>query len=181
MHKFGGVSAKIFLPTNELLRDQDGRNLLTFAPPERDAAKKDRPKRAVISRPAWCRPKNCWSPYWGRGKDCGATLLPPYPKAAAASELLVRSPTGETCPRSAFYKFLNGLYLFNFMLTEHKSERGLWIDLLDPTPEEVERVKKEHGLTVPPRAALEEIESSSRLSRDGSDVLHMNMPVHDRR
>ena len=62
------------------------------------------------------------------------------------------------------------------MRTEHKSERGLWIDLLDPTPEEVERVQKEHGLTVPPRAALEEIESSSRLSRDG-DVLHMNMPV----
>src|SRR6201986_253268 len=61
------------------------------------------------------------------------------------------------------------------MLTEHKSERGLWIDLLDPTPEEVEKVKAEHGLRVPPRAELEEIESSSRLSRDG-DVLHMNLP-----
>jgi len=62
------------------------------------------------------------------------------------------------------------------MLTEHKSEHGLWIDLLDPTPEEVEWVKTEHGLRVPPRAELEEIESSSRLSRDG-DVLHMNLPV----
>src|ERR1700759_2146838 len=63
-----------------------------------------------------------------------------------------------------------------FMLTAHKSERGLWIDLLDPTPEEVEQIKKEHNLRVPPRSELEEIESSSRLSRDG-DVLHMNLPV----
>lgn len=62
------------------------------------------------------------------------------------------------------------------MLTEHKSERGLWIDLLDPTPEEAERVRSDHGLRIPPRSELEEIESSSRLSRDG-DVLHMNLPV----
>lgn len=63
------------------------------------------------------------------------------------------------------------------MLNERKLQSGgAWVDLLDPTPEESARVEAEYGLHVPSRAALEEIESSSRLSRDG-DVLHMNMPV----
>ena len=63
------------------------------------------------------------------------------------------------------------------MLTERKLKSdGTWIDLLDPSEEERTRVEKEHGIRVPTRAELEEIESSSRLSRDG-DALYMNMPV----
>ena len=63
------------------------------------------------------------------------------------------------------------------MLTERKLKSdGVWIDLLDPSEEERTCVEKEHGIRVPARAELEEIESSSRLSRDGN-VLYMNMPV----
>jgi magnesium transporter len=63
------------------------------------------------------------------------------------------------------------------MLTERKLKSdGVWIDLLDPSEEERARVEKAHGIRVPARAELEEIESSSRLSRDGN-VLYMNMPV----
>jgi magnesium transporter len=63
------------------------------------------------------------------------------------------------------------------MLTERKLKSdGMWIDLLEPGEEERARVEKEYGIRVPTRAELEEIESSSRLSRDG-DALYMNMPV----
>lgn len=62
------------------------------------------------------------------------------------------------------------------MLNERKLASGVWVDLLDPTEEEMKKVEAEHGLRVPPRKELEEIESSSRLSREG-DVLYMNMPV----
>ena len=63
------------------------------------------------------------------------------------------------------------------MLIEHKLTPGnLWIDLLDPSPEEIERIKITNGIRVPPRSELEEIESSSRLSKQGN-VLYMNMPV----
>lgn len=63
------------------------------------------------------------------------------------------------------------------MLNERKlPSGGSWIDLLDPTAEEVARVQSAHGVRVPPRSEIEEIESSSRLSREG-DVLYMNMPV----
>jgi magnesium transporter len=54
-----------------------------------------------------------------------------------------------------------------------------WIDLLDPTPDEVERVSRESGLTVPTEAAISEIESSSRLAtRDGT--LYLSMPLASR-
>jgi SAM-dependent methyltransferase len=46
--KFGSEHVKIFIPTNEMWRDENGRKTLTFAPPERDAAKKHRTKRGVI-------------------------------------------------------------------------------------------------------------------------------------
>ncbi|MBV9993214.1 MAG: magnesium transporter [Alphaproteobacteria bacterium] len=63
------------------------------------------------------------------------------------------------------------------MLKERElSDGGAWIDLLDPTPEETARVEKQHGVRIAPREELEEIESSSRLSRVG-DALYMNMPV----
>lgn len=42
---------------------------------------------------------------------------------------------------------------------------GIWIDLLDPSPEEVARVERETGLSIPSRSALAEVESSSRLRR----------------
>ena len=52
----------------------------------------------------------------------------------------------------------------------------IWIDLFNPTPEEIERVRSEWHLQVPPRGQMEEIESSSRLSvQDGT--VHVNMPV----
>jgi magnesium transporter len=52
----------------------------------------------------------------------------------------------------------------------------IWIDLLNPTPEEIEQVRSEWHLQVPSRAQMEEVESSSRLSvQDGT--IHVNMPV----
>jgi magnesium transporter len=63
------------------------------------------------------------------------------------------------------------------MLTERKLKSGgVWVDLLDPSDEERAQVEKAHGVRVPARSEIEEIESSSRLSRDGN-VLYMNMPV----
>lgn len=62
------------------------------------------------------------------------------------------------------------------MLKERKLGGDVWIDLLDPTPEEAARVQAEHGVRIAPREELEEIETSSRLSREG-DTLYMNMPV----
>jgi magnesium transporter len=63
------------------------------------------------------------------------------------------------------------------MLNERKlGTGGTWIDLLDPTGDEIKRVEAAYAVRVPPRKELEEIESSSRLSRE-DDVLYMNMPV----
>jgi magnesium transporter len=51
-----------------------------------------------------------------------------------------------------------------------------WIDLLNPTPEETERVAAEYGIQVPSRESLKEIEASSRLrAEDG--VLYVSMPL----
>jgi magnesium transporter len=52
----------------------------------------------------------------------------------------------------------------------------VWIDLLQPTPEERERIASEFGLHVPSHEALQEIESSSRLRAEGQ-VLTMSMPL----
>jgi magnesium transporter len=54
-----------------------------------------------------------------------------------------------------------------------------WIDLLNPTPEEVARVAAGFGLHVPSRDALQEIETSSRLRADGQ-VLYASMPLATR-
>lgn len=54
--------------------------------------------------------------------------------------------------------------------------KPVWIDLFDPAPEEIARVRSEWGLHVPSRAQLEEIESSSRLSVQDGEI-HLNMPV----
>jgi len=57
-----------------------------------------------------------------------------------------------------------------------KGSRRCWYDLMDPTPEEAARVASECGVQVPSRAALEEIETSSRLRADGH-VLYLSMPL----
>jgi magnesium transporter len=63
------------------------------------------------------------------------------------------------------------------MLNERKlGLEGNWVDLLDPTEEEAERVSSRYGVRVPSRARLDEIESSSRLAREG-DMLYLSMPV----
>jgi magnesium transporter len=53
---------------------------------------------------------------------------------------------------------------------------ALWIDLLEPTPDERTRVSSETGLTLPTEDDINEIESSSRLAnRDG--VLYLSLPL----
>jgi magnesium transporter len=54
--------------------------------------------------------------------------------------------------------------------------KPVWIDLLQPTPEERERIASEYGLRVPSREALREIESSSRMRAEGQ-VLTLSMPL----
>ena len=60
------------------------------------------------------------------------------------------------------------------------AERGLaghtWIDLQDPTPEEVAEVERACGLRVPSREALEEIEATSRIRTEGA-TLYMSAPL----
>jgi magnesium transporter len=54
--------------------------------------------------------------------------------------------------------------------------KPFWIDLLQPTDEERTRVATEHGVRIPTREQLNEIESSSRL-RAEAQVLTMSMPL----
>jgi magnesium transporter len=54
--------------------------------------------------------------------------------------------------------------------------KPVWIDLLQPTAEERDRIATEYNLRVPSREALREIESSSRLRADGQ-VLTLSMPL----
>jgi magnesium transporter len=63
------------------------------------------------------------------------------------------------------------------VLTEHKSHgKVVWVDLCEPTPEEIARACGAYGLKIPPRAEMEEIEFSSRLQyRDG--VFTISLPV----
>jgi magnesium transporter len=63
-------------------------------------------------------------------------------------------------------------------MTEPLSD-AVWIDLLDPTPDETERVAHATGLAVPSEAEINEIESSSRLAtREGA--LYLSMPLVSR-
>ncbi|NLS01323.1 magnesium transporter CorA family protein [Rhizobium sp. P38BS-XIX] len=52
---------------------------------------------------------------------------------------------------------------------------ALWIDLLDPSDEEIANVEKLFGITLPSLGALSEIEASSRL-KAVDDVLYMSTP-----
>jgi magnesium transporter len=67
------------------------------------------------------------------------------------------------------------------MLTTHPSSAqalsdAAWIDLLNPTEEERERAAQASGLRMPSRAALEEIESSSRAFIE-DEALYLSTPV----
>lgn len=55
---------------------------------------------------------------------------------------------------------------------------AIWIDLIEPTPDEDHAVEKALGLSVPTRAEMAELEASSRLYREGgatyvtADIIH---------
>ncbi|MEJ0019641.1 MAG: magnesium transporter CorA family protein [Acetobacteraceae bacterium] len=57
--------------------------------------------------------------------------------------------------------------------------QALWIDLVNATVSEIERVAHETGLAIPTEAAINEIESSSRLSMRG-DAIYLSMPLVSR-
>jgi len=54
--------------------------------------------------------------------------------------------------------------------------KPVWVDLRDPTPEEIARACADYGLDIPPRPALEEIEFSSRLQYEDG-VFTLSIPV----
>ena len=56
------------------------------------------------------------------------------------------------------------------------SRDALWLDLLDPTADELALVESRTGLVLPSRDKMQEIEASSRLSRHGNSVV-MTVPV----
>jgi len=54
------------------------------------------------------------------------------------------------------------------MLTKYPSASSpardtIWVDLLDPSEDEIAKARADYGISVPSRQQLEEIESSSRL------------------
>src|SRR6202042_3563424 len=57
-----------------------------------------------------------------------------------------------------------------------QSAKPFWIDLLNPSSDEIARVAAESGIRVPSRESLQEIETSSRLRADGQ-VLYVSMPL----
>lgn len=63
------------------------------------------------------------------------------------------------------------------MLTEHQSGgKTVWVDIFNPTREEISRACTVYGLDIPPREELEEIEFSSRLQyEDGCFII--SIPV----
>ena len=61
-------------------------------------------------------------------------------------------------------------------ITRASIAAAVWIDLIEPTPEESAMVAAAIGLATPSREALSEIETSSRLQLDG-DVLRLSSPL----
>ena len=53
---------------------------------------------------------------------------------------------------------------------------SFWVDLLNPTPDEIAQVAAESGIQVPSRESLQEIETSSRLRAQGQ-MLYVSMPL----
>jgi magnesium transporter len=63
------------------------------------------------------------------------------------------------------------------VLTVHESGgKTVWVDLWNPTPEELATACHEYGLDIPPREQLEEIEFSSRLQYEDG-VFTISVPV----
>jgi magnesium transporter len=63
------------------------------------------------------------------------------------------------------------------VLTIHRSgDKTVWVDLCEPTPEELAKACSDYGLEIPPRAELEEIEFSSRLQHEDG-VITLSVPV----
>ena len=67
------------------------------------------------------------------------------------------------------------------MLTKYPSGSSaardtIWVDLLDPSDDEIAKSRADYGISVPSRQQLEEIESSSRLRADG-DALILSMTI----
>jgi len=60
--------------------------------------------------------------------------------------------------------------------TAEPLSRAQWIDLQQPTPEEIGRVTQETGLAIPTEADLNEIQSSSRLATRGG-TLYLSLPI----
>jgi magnesium transporter len=56
------------------------------------------------------------------------------------------------------------------------NDKPVWIDLQNPTPEEIAAAGATCGLRIPSREQLDEIETSSRLQADG-DTLSISLPV----
>jgi magnesium transporter len=59
---------------------------------------------------------------------------------------------------------------------EARHPRAFWIDLLNPTAEEIAQVAADYEIAVPSRESLQEIETSSRLRALGQ-VLYVSMPL----
>jgi magnesium transporter len=57
-----------------------------------------------------------------------------------------------------------------------RPDRPIWVDLVDPTPDEATRVASEYRVRVPSRDSLQEVETSSRL-RAEDQVLYVSMPL----
>jgi len=53
---------------------------------------------------------------------------------------------------------------------------AFWVDLFEPTADEVAEVEREYGLRLPVRSQLDEIENSSRLRVEGQ-TLYLSMPA----
>jgi magnesium transporter len=66
--------------------------------------------------------------------------------------------------------------MLNAHIEGSQSGKPFWIDLLDPTPDEIARVSAQTGIRVPSRESLQEIETSSRLRAEGQ-VLYVSMPL----
>ncbi|MEO8896386.1 MAG: magnesium transporter CorA family protein [Rhizomicrobium sp.] len=59
----------------------------------------------------------------------------------------------------------------------HKSDgKTVWVDLCEPTDEELAQACRDYGLDIPPREQLEEIEFSSRLQYE-DDIFTISVPV----
>jgi magnesium transporter len=54
--------------------------------------------------------------------------------------------------------------------------RPVWVDLVNPMPEQAARVAAEYGVRIPSRESLQEVETSSRVRAEGQ-VLYVNMPL----